>query len=83
MWFADRQHGGVVAVPLAAMTVGLALRANPRAPVAHTITLVRASARVNDVAVDWRLLLLMTGGAGKRRVDHHLDLASRYGPGLS
>ena len=29
------------------MTVGLALRANPRAPVAHTITLVRASARVN------------------------------------
>ena len=47
LWFADRQHGGVVAVRLAAMTVGLALRANPRAPVAHTITLVRASARVN------------------------------------
>ena len=51
LWFADRQHGGVVAVSRAAMTVGLALRANPRAPVAHTITVALWSARVNDVAV--------------------------------
>src|SRR5512145_2067176 len=32
LWFANRQHGGVGAVSGAAMTVGLALRANPRAP---------------------------------------------------
>ena len=33
LWFASRQHGGVGAVgPEERMTVGLALRANPRAP---------------------------------------------------
>ena len=35
LWFANRQHGGVRAVDRRGMTVGLALRANPRAPFAE------------------------------------------------
>ncbi len=52
------------------MTVGLALRANPRAPGAHVITLVGAPARVNEGLVVWLPapgLLLAKCPRGSRR----------------